>query len=189
MKTEALLRWMRFSWLVLGLSMAGSTGWAQLSPPVAAPPRAADDDHVVSVTAEFSGPKTAGQAGNLVIKATIKPGWHIYSITQAPGGPVVTKIKLENSASYQLAAAFRASPDPAKKAEPLFDNLVVETHHGTVTWQAPLRLAAGVNPKDLKIKGTVMLQACLGMEQCEMKTLPFEARFIPPAATSPANPR
>ena len=49
---------------------------------------------------------------------------------------------------------------PDSKKEPAFDNLTVETHHDTVTWSAPIELAAGVDPAKLKIEGKVTVQPC-----------------------------
>jgi len=114
---------------------------------------------VVAVSAQFTAP-TPDRPGRLFITATIQPGWHIYSITQAPGGPVPTQIKLDPSGDYTLLGDYQVSPPPEKKAEPAFDNMIVESHHGTVTWYAPMKLRPGVDPASLRITGQVYAQAC-----------------------------
>ena len=119
----------------------------------------ADAKSVVSIEGQFTAP-SAGQPGRLLITATIKPGWHIYSITQPPGGPVATKITVSPPPGVRITGPFQPSVAPDKKQEPAFDNLTVETHHDTVTWSAPIELAAGVDPAKLKIAGKVTVQPC-----------------------------
>jgi thiol:disulfide interchange protein DsbD len=112
----------------------------------------------VAIEAQFIAPK-GGQPGRLFLTAKVAPGYHIYSITQAPGGPIATKIVV-NALHGVRIGPFRASVEPDRKQEPVFDNLTVETHQGTVTWSAPLELDAGIDPATLKITGTVTVQAC-----------------------------
>jgi thiol:disulfide interchange protein DsbD len=114
---------------------------------------------VVSVSAWLS-PPADGKPARLSVTATMQPGWHIYSLTQPPGGPRATAIKLEPSSAYRLAGAFQPNVPPEKKQEPVFDNLMVESHHGSITWEAPLEIAPGVDPATLKITGAVNAQPC-----------------------------
>ncbi len=114
---------------------------------------------VVTVAAQFTAP-TAEKPARLFITATIKPGWHIYSISQAPGGPVRTGIELKQSDVFGLRGDFRAVPPPEKKNEPIFDDLLVEIHHGSVTWHVPIELAAGVDLATLRIEGWITAQPC-----------------------------
>ncbi|MCX7429264.1 MAG: protein-disulfide reductase DsbD family protein [Planctomycetia bacterium] len=114
---------------------------------------------VVSVSAWLS-PPADGKPARLSVTATVQPAWHIYSLTQPPGGPRATAIKLEPSSAYRLAGAFQPNVPPEKKQEPVFDNLTVESHHGSVTWEAPLEIAPGVDPATLKITGAVNAQPC-----------------------------
>src|SRR5437660_5742165 len=61
----------------------------------------------------------------LEFKADIEPGWHLYSPTTPPGGPIITKIALSSSpavSSYQL---YR--PEPVRKLDPNF-NIDTETY-------------------------------------------------------------
>ncbi|MCR4416022.1 MAG: protein-disulfide reductase DsbD N-terminal domain-containing protein, partial [Thermoguttaceae bacterium] len=101
-----------------------------------------------------------GQRAQLLVSATIEPGWYIYSITQAPGGPVRTRIRLDPSDDYELAGDWQADPAPVKKKSEAFDGLTVETHSGKVTWAAPIRFNRSVDPSRLKISGAVFAQRC-----------------------------
>ncbi len=70
----------------------------------------AEEENPVSVTALFTSAKD-GRTGELYITAEMAKGWHIYSITQKRGGPIRTKIKLEDG-PFKLTGDFKASPAP-----------------------------------------------------------------------------
>src|SRR5689334_18016182 len=55
----------------------------------------------------------------LLFKATIDEGWHIYSVHQAPGGPVKTAFKFTPGAAYTLIGKI-SEPAPATKFENAF---------------------------------------------------------------------
>src|SRR5687768_13678215 len=50
--------------------------------------------------------------GTLTLTADIDPGWHVYSLTQAPGGPQKSQIKVAESPSYKRAGEFQADKAP-----------------------------------------------------------------------------
>jgi thiol:disulfide interchange protein len=100
------------------------------------------------------------RAGVLTISAEIANGWHIYSITQKPGGPLKSQIRLSADSDVELAGVPKALTKPEAHPEPAFDNLEVETHSGTAEWEVPIRLKPGADAKHLKIKGSVFAQAC-----------------------------
>jgi suppressor for copper-sensitivity B len=115
---------------------------------------------IVQLSAQFTAPAVK-QPAMLFITADIKQGWHIYSITQAPGGPIRTKIELAPSPQYGLAGEFQSQPKPKKEKEPdAFGELAIESHYGSVTWCAPLKFAPGIDPAAISIEGKVNFQAC-----------------------------
>ena len=120
--------------------------------------RRAQEKHA-KVAAQFAVAKD-GQPARLFVTAAVQPKWYTYSITQKPGGPKRTVLTVNESKEFRVLGPFVAHPQPAKKVEPLFDDLVVETHTGTVTWHAPIALAGGVDPAKLKIAGKVVMQVC-----------------------------
>jgi len=158
------------------LLVLSSAAWGQWNTPSVGMKGGAEK--TVAVSAQFTAP-TDAQPAMLFITATIKPGWHIYSITQPPGGPLATKIKLDPSDAFQLAGAFAAVSAPERKKEPIFDNLLVETHQGSVTWQAPLRLQPGADPTKLTIAGRITAQVCDPGTCFPPQAFPFEARMGP----------
>ena len=130
-----------------------------LKGPDGGPISAAGHDGVVEAHGSILPPQGERPA-QLQVTATIAPGWHIYSITQPGGGPVKTRIKVTPSPDFQLLGDFQALSEPRRHSEPLFDNVMVEEHSGEAIWQAPLKMAQGVDLKTLKIFGAVYAQAC-----------------------------
>jgi thiol:disulfide interchange protein len=130
---------------------------------------------VVKLNARFT-PPTDKKSAMLFITAEIKRGWHIYSITQEPGGPIATKIELTTSPQYRLAGEFKSLPRPKKGKEPdAFGDLPIETHERTVTWYAPLELSTGADPDTLTIEGKVSFQACDAHSCLPPADVPFSA--------------
>src|SRR5262245_29114181 len=69
------------------------------------------------------------QEGTLYVTAEMAPGWHIYSITQAPGGPLKTKIKLTPSPAYKLTGEFKALEAPkVHQYQDVWPGVKVEEH-------------------------------------------------------------
>ena len=140
--------------LVLTLTVAWTQPvWAQLGG------FGTGSDPKLQVSAQFTS-GSGSAPPRLFVTAKITAGWHIYSITQEGDGPIRSEIRLPEGQGMSLLAPFQVHPAPDAKSEPLFDNLIVETHHGTVVWHAPVRFDPGVEPAKLTIRGTLWAQAC-----------------------------
>jgi suppressor for copper-sensitivity B len=108
----------------------------------------------------FTAPAN-GKPAMLYVTAELSPGWHTYSLTQAPGGPLKTKVKLNPSADYKLAGDFQPNPPPTvHHYDDIWPNLAVEEHEGRVTWSAPIEIAPGANLNSLQISGAFNSQVC-----------------------------
>jgi|688.fasta_scaffold150827_2 thiol:disulfide interchange protein len=131
------------------------------------------------------------QPAILVVTAIIEEGYKTYSITQLPGGPVQTKIKRDASDQYEIGE-FQSIEKPKIHPEPVFNDLLVEEHTGSVSWYAPLRLAPGVVADSLEIKGKVFAQACNKTGCLPPKDHPFVARLgasaVPLPKVKPVDP-
>ena len=141
-----------------------------------------DTGSKISLDAQFTV-AADGEPARLFVTATIEPGWHIYSITQAAGGPIGTTIGVDASDAYRVVGDFQATtkPERDKKAEKLFGGLIVEIRHETVTWRAPIELAADADPASLTITGKVKAQLCDAGSCLPTEDFAFEAKFVPPA--------
>jgi hypothetical protein len=49
----------------------------------------------------------SGVLGFAALQARIAPGWHLYSMTQPPGGPGATRIAVAAGSAFRLAGSVR----------------------------------------------------------------------------------
>ena len=118
-------------------------------------------DIAVNASGRFTQPDENGES-ILFVVAEVEEGWHIYSTTQAPGGPTPTKIELDESSDYELLGGFQATSEPHKNLDPLFGpDFVVESHEGEAVWFAPIKVSATADLSSLTISGTIKALPCL----------------------------
>ncbi len=133
---------------------------------------------ILTVAARIqSGPN--GQP-ELIVSAKINAGWHIYSVTQKPGGPKPTKIDLTGPAGFALAGTPTAAPAAESHQEPLFGGLTVESHAGQVAWTVPIAGPAGTDWATAVVSGKVNAQGCTDMTCNPPRDFAFEARWQGP---------
>ena len=146
------------------------------------------DKPIVTGTASFkmlAGSKTEGQ---LTVQLEITDGFHVYSVTQKPGGPIPSKITLGNKVvNAQLGTVIPNEP-PELHDYDVYPNLVVEEHKRSVTWKASLRFSAAVeNPEELKLNVNYSGLACtddLGI--CQPADLSLTAAYAGEIKTTDA---
>jgi thiol:disulfide interchange protein DsbD len=99
-----------------------------------------------------------GQKFTAKVSGRISPGWHIYSITQAPGGPTPTEITVAAKQPFALAG-FIIGPLPHTNYDANFQ-LETETYEQTASFKVPLVAArkapAGANSVAIDVR----FQAC-----------------------------
>ncbi|MFM7843555.1 MAG: protein-disulfide reductase DsbD family protein [Planctomycetota bacterium] len=84
-----------------------------------------------------------GPTGKLIVTAEIEPQWHIYSITQAKGGPLPTKLELGGTVKVELLdKQFKPDHPPKKRRVDEYPGIDLEEYEGRVVWTAAVR----VNP-------------------------------------------
>jgi len=119
----------------------------------------------------------AGATLDLALTAKIDEEWHIYSVTQAAGGPVPTSVTI--GAPFARAGAIRG-PDPRSAYDPNFE-LRTETYDGTITLIVPVR--APETAKASTLHAGVTYQACTERLCLPPRTVTLSVRI--PVATSP----
>jgi thiol:disulfide interchange protein len=135
------------------------------------------DQNPLALEAEFTAAKD-NQPARLFITATIKTGWHIYSITQPSGGPIKTEIKLSPSDKFKLQGDFKSHPQPKVEQQPeAFPGIDIELNDDKVTWHAPIEIAKGVDPATLQIEGQVKFQACQAQSCNAPQSVSFTAHL------------
>jgi suppressor for copper-sensitivity B len=117
----------------------------------------------------------------LMVTAVIERKWHINSQAKI-GDNIPTKIEVVGGSNFKLTGEFT----PDKPAKPHHDDgIESEQHEGTVTWTAPIEIAAGVDPAKLSIDGTFRYQACSSSCLAPI-TAVFTAKLADGAAPEPA---
>ncbi len=119
----------------------------------------------VTVESQFT-PATADRPALLFVTATIAEGFHVYATDQGGlpddgGGPMPTQISLGASSDATLLGAWQPLQKPHTHIDQeIWNGLELREHDKQVTWFAPIKLAAGVDPAGLTLVGKIEGQAC-----------------------------
>ncbi|MGN6640054.1 MAG: protein-disulfide reductase DsbD domain-containing protein [Mucilaginibacter sp.] len=89
------------------------------------------------------------------MRATIQPGWHIYSQNVKDGGPIKTSFTFAPSKEYALVGT-TAEPTPVSKYEDAF-KMDVSYFENTVTFQQKIKLKSA---RITAIKGQLEYMTC-----------------------------
>jgi DsbC/DsbD-like thiol-disulfide interchange protein len=116
-------------------------------------------DQIVHWSASIK-PETVKPGGQPVaaVTAKIENGWHVYSITQAPGGPIKTSVRIPDGQDIRLAGAVKGTK-PAVSFDKNF-NMKTEYYQNAVSLTAPLAVDSKATPGTKKVKIDVRFQTC-----------------------------
>lgn len=113
----------------------------------------------------------AGESAQIVVTAKIAPGWHLYSLTQPPGGSLATTLELVPGHALK-SAGNAVQPLPVKKRNPVF-KITDELYENAVVFGIPVKIAANTT-------GAQKAQARVRFMVCTDKTcLPPAEKSIP----------
>jgi thiol:disulfide interchange protein len=98
-----------------------------------------------------------GQQVVLKLTAKLEPGWHLYSLTTPPGGPIPTTMSI--AANPAIAKSQIYQPKPDRKFDPNF-NLDVEWFEGEAAFLIPVELSKDAPAGPLETMAQVRYQAC-----------------------------
>ncbi len=183
-------RHVRWLWAAV-LVIAANVAWAQpqvddilSGRPLTGPIDSAfvTPDSIISVRAGFTPPDASGRS-SLAVTVTIQAGWHIYSLTQKPVLAVPTTITVSDSPDYRVTGPFQPNlpPEVVRK-----DGDVFEQFAGEVTWQAPVELTKGVDPRNLTIAGRARIQTCSETSCLQPTVFEFAATMVAGAPNAAA---
>jgi DsbC/DsbD-like thiol-disulfide interchange protein len=103
----------------------------------------------------YAAKKTGPTEVTVFLKASIEPGWHIYSLNVKDGGPIKTSFAFTPSKEYALAGK-PVEPKPVTKFEKSF-NMDVSYFEKEVVFQQKIKLKTS-NISD--IKGSLEYMTC-----------------------------
>ena len=108
------------------------------------------------------GEVRGGEGSQIIVTATVKAPWHVYSLTQPEGGPLKTTIEVVPGAVSAFGKPVQ--PKPKKGFDKGF-NINIETFENKVSFGVPVKIKTGVSGKQTaKLKIRFMLcndRACL----------------------------
>jgi thiol:disulfide interchange protein len=144
---------------------------------------AAREDPVQWTLAPAGGQTQIAPAGKAYfeLKATIQPGWHLYSPTTPPGGPIITKLRLEDNPALASYSVYR--PSPVRKLDPNFQ-IDTETYSDQALFVIEAQTAKSASG-EANIQATVRYQACTDVKCLPpvRKTVSTAVRFTAGAPT------
>lgn len=129
----------------------------------------------ISYSASFKASKSGN--AKVSVTASIGPGWHTYSVSQADGGPLPTRLKISFNGQTLEMGPVIASPEPEITFDPVAyaADFPIEEHHDEVIWTTNVSLPSGTNPETAEIEVQVDAQVC--KQSCEMVSEKLVAKF------------
>lgn len=82
---------------------------------------------------------TSDCEGEMILKAIIQPGWHLYGLKLPQGGPKPTVIDVNKSTGLEFISGFSYTPDIVESDDPMF-GLRLNWWSSTVTFRRKFRL-------------------------------------------------
>ena len=106
----------------------------------------------------------------LIFKAAIDPGWHLYSTNLPKGGPIETTFNFEiDSSLVQLSGDIISKTPPFKEHDKIFD-MELEYFSNEAVFAQKIKVQSN---QSLTIKGNIEYQNC-NDETCVLNEAPFE---------------
>jgi thiol:disulfide interchange protein len=124
----------------------------------------------------FSSKQIDDQTAEVIIKAKIDKGWHIYSQFTPDGGPLPTIFTFNKDKNYTTTGKVTESPEPHKAFEDVF-GVDVLSFEKEVIFKQKIKLNTD---KDFKVSGNLEFMACI-----DGRCLPPElVEFVVPVTLS-----
>ena len=134
-------------------------GWGGLSLATAGSPLAAQEHPIrFALRSPKNVPVRDGDTIAIEIHSTIPVGWHLYSLTEPPGGPIATTIGVGPPSLAALGGTI-GSPMPTIALDPNF-GIQTEWYHDSVSFRVPVRIASPALPGMARVDVRVGYQTC-----------------------------
>ena len=133
-----------------------------------------------------------GQNAKIVLTANIDPTWHLYSLTQPPGGPRPTRITIDEASPVKLVGA-PIQPKPKVAPDPNFSlpgqpPFMTETFDNQVNFTLNIKVNDDASAGPQKIVVKVYFQACDDHQCLPPRTRPVEVEATILAAGAKPDP-
>ena len=104
----------------------------------------------------FSTEKTGGNKYDLVLKATMEDGWHLYSQDIPEGGPIPTSFEFTESSAFKLIGKVRELSDAEVKFDKSF-NMEVKMYNDEAVFRQEIEV---LSPEDFTVDGSLEFMCC-----------------------------
>ena len=111
-----------------------------------------------SIKVAPAGPVAPGASVTATATAEIEPGWHIYALTQGPGGPHALEVTVQKSPVFSLGGK-PTSPPPTRAFDPNF-NMETEFHEESAVITIPITVAKPAPGGAATLKIDMSFQTC-----------------------------
>lgn len=107
----------------------------------------------------MTGVLRPGTVAHVTIEAVIQTGWHIYSVTQPPGGPYATRISVPDGQPFVAVGTATAITPPHVSFDDAF-KMNVQLHEKAASFDVPVRLADVAHAGGDSVRVNVRYQVC-----------------------------
>lgn len=128
----------------------------------------------------FSSRKISETEAELIAKATIDNGWHIYSQEVAPDGPIPTTLTFTKSPAYELVG--KTSEGKPKEENDVNFGMVLKYFESSATFKQKIKL---IDKKEFTVKGSLEYMCCDNSKCLPPETVEFEIKVEGASATNP----
>lgn len=105
-----------------------------------------------------AGPVAPGGTLTATATAEIEPGWHVYALTQGPGGPHALEVTVQKSPVFSLGGKATSAP-PRKAFDPNF-NMETEFYEEVAVITIPIKIAKPAPGGAAKLMVDMSYQTC-----------------------------
>jgi len=118
----------------------------------------------------YATKRTSATEAELILKASIDKGWHLYGQYFEAGGPIRLEFKFEKSNKYSSIGKVIESPKPKEVFDEIFE-IKVQYFEETATFIQKIKI---LTTDAFSIKGALSGQICLEDGACIMENEDFE---------------
>lgn len=130
-----------------------------------------------AVALQPAEPARAGDPVVLQVKGDIPAGWHVYALTEPPGGPTALRLSVDADHTVVSSVGDTAGPKPHKRHDRSFD-LETETYSGKFALEVPLRIRDDLAVGRYRLPISLRFQSCSDAECRPPRTVVLTADIL-----------
>lgn len=123
---------------------------------------------------ETSKPPNKGDVFNVVLKAEIEKGWHLYALEKTEGGPIATRISVADGSLFELGKI--EAPKPFEFDDTSF-GATTKFYEDSVKFTLPVKVLETFEEGSTKLKIKIRFQTCNNEMCLPPKTVTVESGF------------